>query len=261
MNRIDQLFSSRKQRLLSVYFCAGNPTLEGTLQVLQALQDRGVDMVEIGIPFSDPMADGPVIQQAAQCALTNGMTLRHLFDQLGDVRRDIHIPLLLMGYLNPILQYGFDNFCRDAQGCGIDGLIIPDLPFEPATDDYRRMAEQYGLHLVSLITPQTDEDRIRLIDRHTRGFLYLVSTAAVTGARSSFDADTQAYFARIAAMKLSNPLLVGFGVGNKETFDAACRYTRGAIVGSKFVQLLQEKKTAGEAVEVLKRITMGNTPE
>ena len=229
MNRIDQLFQQKQERILSVYFCAGCPTKDGTANVLRSLQDAGVDMIEIGIPFSDPMADGPVIQGAATRALRNGMSLRLLFGQLRDIRRTVHIPLLLMGYLNPILNYGFEAFCRDCQACGVDGLIIPDLPLAEYVADYRDTALRYGLHVVMLITPETSDERVREIDRQTGGFIYMVSSAAVTGAR-----------------------LMGFGVSNRETFDAACSASSGAIVGSRFVTLLDE--CGGDAARAIGRL-------
>ena len=244
-NRINTLFESNPTNLLSVYFCAGCPTLDGTADVIRALQRGGVDMVEIGIPFSDPMADGVVIQEAATRALRNGMSLRLLFRQLTSIRQDVHIPLILMGYLNPILQYGFEDFCRSCAETGIDGLIIPDLPFREYLASYKPVADRYGLRVVMLITPETSEARIRDIDAHTDGFIYTVSSAATTGAQHDFDASKQAYFRRIASMNLRNPLLVGFGVSNRETFQAACAHASGAIVGSRFVTLLNEH--AGDA--------------
>lgn len=242
MNRIDQLFQTKSSRILSIYFCAGCPTPDGTAATIQALQDAGVDMIEIGIPFSDPLADGPVIQQAATTALRNGMSLRRLFDQLADIRRTVHIPLLLMGYLNPILQFGFEAFCQRCRACGIDGLIIPDLPLREYREHYQATAERYGLHVVMLVTPETSDERVREIDRHTGGFIYMVSSAAVTGAQRSFDEQKQAYFRRIEAMHLRNPRMIGFGISNRQTFEAAAAHAAGCIIGSKFVSLLAEEK-------------------
>ena len=173
MNRINQLFSTKQKDILSIYFCAGFPTLEGTASTIKALEKKGINMIEIGIPFSDPMADGPVIQHAATQALRNGMTLRRLFGQLEQIRTDVRIPLVLMGYLNPIMQYGFENFCRQCQACGIDGVIIPDLPYKDYQESYRPIAQQYGIHVIMLITPETSEERIRQIDAHTDGFIYM----------------------------------------------------------------------------------------
>lgn len=245
MNRINQLFATRSRNLLSIYFCAGHPTLEGTADVIRTLERKGIDMIEIGIPFSDPMADGPVIQDAATKALRNGMTLRKLFAQIEGIRSDVSIPLILMGYLNPIMQFGFENFCRRCRETGIDGVIIPDLPFKDYLSDFRPVAERYDLRVVMLITPETSEERIRLIDEHTDGFVYMVSSASVTGAQRNFDEQKQAYFRRINAMQLRNPRMIGFGISNRQTLEAAQANAAGAIIGSKFVQLLDA--AAGDA--------------
>ena len=251
MNRIDQLFQTHKDHVLSIYFCAGTPTLEGTAEVIRTLERKGVQMIEIGIPFSDPMADGPVIQHAATQALRNGMTLRKLFSQLEQIRTDVRIPLVLMGYLNPIMQYGFENFCRQCQACGIDGVIIPDLPYKDYLESYRPIARQYGIHVIMLITPETSEERIRQIDAHTDGFIYMVSSAAVTGAQKEFNAQKQAYFQRIKQMQLRNPRMIGFGISNKSTYESAAAYASGCIIGSKFVTLLEDEKDAGKAIDKL----------
>jgi tryptophan synthase alpha chain len=248
MNRITALFNSKPAGILSVYFTAGYPALNDTLPVLEALQAQGIDMAEIGIPFSDPMADGPVIQHAATQSLRNGMSLRLLFAQLRHVRPTIRIPLLLMGYLNPVMQYGFDAFCRSCTEVGIDGVIIPDLPFADYIAHYKTTADACGLKMVMLITPETSDERIRLIDAHTDGFIYMVSSAAVTGTQQRFDACRQAYFQRINDMNLKNPRLVGFGISNRATFDAATAASSGAIIGSKFVQLLAAAASPAEAV-------------
>ncbi|MDR4059588.1 tryptophan synthase subunit alpha, partial [Phocaeicola sp.] len=186
----------------AIYFCAGFPTLEGTASTIKVLEKKGINMIEIGIPFSDPMADGPVIQHAATRALKNGMTLKLLFDQLKDIRKEVQIPLVLMGYLNPIMQYGFKDFCRTCRETGIDGVIIPDLPFKDYMEEYRSIAEEQDVRIIMLITPETSEERIRLIDEHTDGFIYMVSSAAITGAQKDFNAQKQAYFQRIADMNL-----------------------------------------------------------
>ncbi len=251
MNRIDQLINKDKSNILSVYFTAGFPNLNDTLPIIQALEKKGVKLLEIGIPFSDPMADGPVIQASGSKALQNGMTLKTLFAQLATVRQSVQIPLVLMGYLNPIMQFGFSNFCAEAQRCGIDGIIIPDLPFEDYKENYKSIAEAHNLHIIMLITPETSEERIRLIDSHTGGFIYMVSTASVTGAKSSFGDENLAYFGRVNAMNLKNPRLIGFGISNKATFDAACNNASGAIIGSKFVTLLQSESSVDEAVDKL----------
>lgn len=251
MNRINQLFNQHPTHILSVYFCAGSPTLDGTANVIRALQEKGIQMVEIGIPFSDPLADGPVIQQAANQALNNGMTLRKLFGQLADIRRDITIPLVFMGYLNPILQYGFEPFCQSCCECGIDGMIIPDLPFDEYERHYHPIVEKYGLKAIFLVTPETDEARIRRIDHVSDGFIYVVSSASITGTQDSFDQTKQRYFERLAAMQLRNPLLVGFGISNRVTREAADQYASGVIVGSKFVSLLAESEQPETAVDKL----------
>lgn len=250
-NRINRLLRNGRKGVLSVYFTAGYPHLDDTLPVLRALQAQGADMAEIGIPFSDPMADGPVIQQSSAVALRNGMSLNVLFDQLRDVRKEIAMPLVLMGYLNPIMQYGFERFCRSCAETGIDGMIIPDLPFGDYLKAYKPVADRYGLKVIMLITPETSEERIRRIDEATDGFIYLVSTAATTGARQSFGDDQSAYFRRVAALGLRNPYLVGFGISNRATLEAAQAHSSGAIVGSKFVSLLGERATPQEAAAEL----------
>ncbi len=251
MNRLTQLFQNKKKNILSVYFTAGYPKLEDTASILTALQTHGIDLAEVGIPFSDPMADGPVIQHSAGEALHNGMSLRLLFDQLKDVRPEIKIPLVLMGYLNPIMQYGFERFCHSSAEAGIDGIIIPDLPFGDYLANYKAIADSHDLKMIMLITPETSEDRIRLIDQYTGGFIYMVSSASTTGAQQKFDESKQSYFSRVANMRLRNPLLVGFGISNRDTLEAASAHTNGAIVGSKFIQLLGECATPEEAVKQL----------
>lgn len=250
-NRINHLLQDGRINILSVYFTAGYPRLSDTLPTLRELQRQGVDMVEIGIPFSDPMADGPVIQQSSTVALRNGMSLRVLFDQLRDVRREITIPLILMGYLNPIMQYGFENFCRTCAETGIDGMIIPDLPFNDYLRYYKPIADRYHLRIIMLITPETTPERIRLIDAHTDGFIYMVSSASTTGAQQSFNESKQEYFRRINGMNLRNPRLIGFGISNKATLEAAQANASGAIIGSKFVSLLGTAPSVSEAVTQL----------
>jgi len=251
MNRITQLFDTQKNDILSIYFTAGYPALNDTQPILEALQDNGVNLAEIGIPFSDPMADGVVIQRSSTQALRNGMSLRLLFEQLKGIRRTVRIPLILMGYLNPVMQYGFKAFCQSCKAVGVDGMIIPDLPFADYISIYKPIAEKYDLKVIMLITPETSDERIRLIDRHTSGFIYMVSSAAVTGAQKDFDDAKQAYFQRINDMNLQNPRLVGFGISNKATFDAAVGNASGAIIGSKFVQLLGNTASPAEAVKKL----------
>ncbi len=252
MNRINQLFNDKKNNILSVYFCAGDPTLESAPEIIRTLEKKGVDMIEIGIPFSDPMADGPVIQNASTRALRNGMTLKKLFAQLEDIRKDVSIPLILMGYLNPILQYGFTDFCIKCRECGIDGAIIPDLPFKEYQEEFRAPAEKYGLKIIMLITPETSEERIRQIDDNTDGFIYMVSSAAVTGTQKNFDEQKQAYFQRIDGMHLKNPRMIGFGISNRQTFESAAAHAAGCIIGSKFVTLLEEEE--GDADKATDRL-------
>lgn len=252
MNRINQLFNSNKKDILSIYFCAGAPTLNGTSEVIRTLEKHGVSMIEVGIPFSDPMADGIVIQNAATQALRNGISLKLLFEQLRDIRKSVKVPLVLMGYLNPIMQFGFENFCRRCTECGIDGVIIPDLPFRDYQKQYRIVAERYSIRIIMLITPETSEERIREIDAHTDGFIYMVSSAATTGAQQDFNEQKRLYFKKIEDMNLNNPLMVGFGISNKVTFQAACKHAAGAIIGSKFVTLLEEEKDPEKAILKLK---------
>lgn len=252
MNRINQLFRTKKSNILSIYFCAGTPSADGTADVIRSLEQKGIDMIEIGIPFSDPMADGPVIQAAATRALRNGMSLRRLFAQLENIRQSVNIPLVLMGYLNPILQYGFERFCQECRRTGIDGAIIPDLPFREYEENYRPVAERYGIKIIMLITPETNEERIRLIDAHTDGFIYMVSSAATTGTQRDFNEQKQAYFRRIEAMNLHNPCMIGFGISNRQTYEAASAHAAGCIIGSRFVTLLEEEKgNAGLAADRL----------
>ena len=252
MNRIDQLFQQKKENILSVYFTAGYPQLDDTIRVMQALEKEGVEMLEIGVPFSDPMADGPVIQASGTQALLNGMSVKTLFSQLEDVRTTVTIPLILMGYLNPILQFGFEAYCLRAASCGIDGLIIPDLPFAEYLENYKPIADRHGLHMIMLITPETSEERIRMIDDHTSGFIYMVSSASVTGARKSFGEQNLEYFRKVNTMGLKNPRLIGFGISNRETFEAACEAAAGAIIGSRFISLLESESSVEAAAKKLR---------
>jgi len=243
MNRIDQKFQEDK-KLLSIYFSAGHPNLEDTVPILKKLQAAGVDMVEIGLPFSDPLADGPTIQESSTKALQNGMTTDKLFSQLENIREEIDIPLVLMGYFNPMMQYGIEKFCQRCQAIGIDGLIIPDLPVDVYHEQYKSLFDQYGLYNMFLITPQTPEERIRYIDQVSNGFIYMVSSAAVTGAQSSFGNTQTDYFQRIANMKLNTPTVVGFGISNAQTYEAASSHSRGAIIGSAFIKFLEQEGVA-----------------
>jgi len=240
-NRIVQLFKKKNRNVLSIYFTAGFPALNDTVQLLQLLQAAGVDMIEIGMPFSDPLADGPVIQHSSEEALKNGMTLKVLFEQLKDIRKTINIPLILMGYLNPVMQFGVDNFCKVAAEIGIDGVILPDLPMQEYLNEYKSVFEKNNLLNIFLITPQTTEKRIRFIDEHSNGFVYMVSSSSTTGNSSRVDAGKEAYFLRIKNMKLKNPTMIGFGISDKKSFINACEYANGAIIGSAFINALQEK--------------------
>ena len=252
MNKINQLFAnSQDRKLLSLYFCAGCPTFESTTDIIMATQRRGIDMVEVGIPFSDPLADGPVIQSAATQALHNGMSLKKLFEQLKSIKDDVKMPLVLMGYLNPILHYSIEAFCQSCAESGVSGAIIPDLPFKDYLDTVKPVADRYDLRIIMLITPETSEERIRFIDEHTDGFIYMVSSAAITGAQKSFDDAKQEDFRRINNMNLRNPRMIGFGISNKQTLEAAQQNAAGAIIGSKFVTLLNESNNADEALDKL----------
>jgi tryptophan synthase alpha chain len=249
LNKINKLFAEqpKDKKFLSLYFCAGCPTLEGTANVILTMQRRGIDFIEVGIPFSDPLADGPVIQSAATKALKNGMSLSKLFAQLQAIKDQVEIPLILMGYLNPILHYGIEEFCQSCVEAGVSGAIIPDLPFDDYLNIVKPVADKYDLRIIMLITPETSEERIRFIDDNTDGFIYMVSSASITGAQKSFDDAKQEYFRRIDAMKLRNPRMIGFGISNAQTLKAAQDNAAGAIIGSKFVTLLNENEGNADA--------------
>ncbi|QQX77116.1 MULTISPECIES: tryptophan synthase subunit alpha [Aequorivita] len=244
MNRIQNKLLENK-KLLSIYFTAGYPKLEDTVEILQQLENNGVDMVEIGLPFSDPLADGPTIQAISQKALENGMTTSLLFQQLKDIRKTVSIPLIIMGYFNPVLQFGIENFCRKCAEVGIDGLILPDLPLSEFQVNYVEIFKKYGLLNIFLITPQTSDERIRQIDAASEGFIYMVSSASVTGTSSGFGNAQEEYFKKIASLSLKNPQIVGFGINNSKTFQQATKYAKGAIIGSAFIKMLSEKEIAG----------------
>jgi tryptophan synthase alpha chain len=237
MNRIQHTLSTT-EKMLSIYFSAGFPNLNDTKSLIEKLAGNGVDMIEIGLPFSDPLADGPTIQASSTQALKNGMTSEILFKQLNGIRETVTIPLIIMGYFNPILQFGVEKFLQQCWETGIDGLIIPDLPLEIYLCDYKNLFEDYGIAMIFLITPQTTEDRIRLIDANSNAFIYMVSSSSVTGSRDSFDENQLAYFERIKAMNLKNPQLIGFGISNKTTFQQATKNQKGAIIGSSFIQFI-----------------------
>lgn len=254
MNKINKLFEEQRQsgrKLLSLYFCAGCPTLEGTGNVIKTLQRRGIDMIEVGMPFSDPLADGPVIQSAGTVALKNGMTTDILFEQLRAIKDEVTIPLVWMGYLNVVMHYGIERFFQACVEAGISGVIIPDLPFRDYLDDVKPLADRYDLRIIMMITPETSEERIRFIDEHTDGFIYMVSSASITGAQQSFGDAKLEYFRRIDDMQLRNPRMIGFGISNKQTLESAQNHAAGAIIGSKFVTLLRETQDTEEAVNQL----------
>ena len=248
-NRIDLAFNAKKSRLLSVYYTAGYPNLEDTAEIAEAIEKAGADLIEIGMPFSDPIADGPTIQESNNAALANGMNLQHLFEQLQNIRQHVTIPIILMGYINPVLQYGVERFCKACQQVGIDGLILPDLPMQEYLDEYKSVFEANGLYNIFLITPQTAEERIREIDEYTNGFIYMVSSASTTGAKSGISEGQEAYFKRVKAMDLKNPTLIGFGISNYETFDKACQHASGAIIGSAFVRAIGQGKPVAGATQ------------
>ena len=238
MNRINQIFE-RRENLLSIYFTAGFPRIDDTVKIIKELDKSQVDIIEIGLPFSDPLADGPTIQKSSEKALSNGMTTNLLFDQLKDLRKISDIPVVIMGYFNPILQYGIEKFCSNCKDVGIDGLIIPDLPADIFKKNYKIIFEKYKLNMMFLITPQTSNERISLIDDLSKGFIYMVSSYSVTGAKDSFDKYQIEYFKRIKKLNLSNPLLIGFGISNKKTFQTACQNSNGAIIGSAYIKYIE----------------------
>ena len=238
MNRIDELFAKKQQHILNVYCTAGYPHLNSTIDVLKSLQDNGADLIEIGMPYSDPLADGPVIQQSNMVALENGMSIPVLFQQLQSVRNTIHLPIILMGYMNPILQFGLEKFCQYAENAGVDGVILPDLPMFEFENDYKPVFEKHNLKFIFLVTPETGEERIRKIDGLCSGFLYAVSSSSTTGNNKPIE-DQEMYFKKLQAMQLRNPILVGFGIKDKATFNAACQHTNGAIIGSAYIKALE----------------------
>ena len=255
MNRIQRLFQDRKRDLLSVFYTAGFPDLDDTVRVGEALAHAGADLIEIGIPFSDPIADGPVIQASNKTALDNGMTLGLLLDQVKELRKDVTVPIVLMGYINPVLQYGMERFCHDASNAGVDGLILPDMPLEVYESRFKNVVEAAGLIYVFLISPTTSEARIRRIDEVSNGFIYAVSASSTTGARTGFADEQIGYFKRLQAMNLRNPFLIGFGISDRETFATACDYGAGAIVGSAFISMLARKgDVSGSVTEFVRSL-------
>jgi tryptophan synthase alpha chain len=237
MNRIETLFQNKQQNILSVYCTAGYPLLDSTVPVMMALQENGADMIELGMPYSDPLADGPVIQQSSMQALQNGMTISKVFEQLRGFRHHVYLPVLLMGYMNPVLQYGFENFCRQAADLAIDGLIIPDLPMYEFEHEYGTFTQRFGLSFIFMVTPETSDERIRKIDELSSGFIYAVSSSSTTGKNTDLTMQ-QSYFERLRNMKLRNPVLVGFGIRDKQTFNAACVHANGAIIGTAYINAI-----------------------
>ena len=253
MNRIDQLFREKKENILSIYFTAGHPTLNSVDQIIKTLASEGVDMIEIGMPFSDPIADGPVIQKSSHKALINGMSLKNLFSQLKDIRNEVNIPLILMGYLNPVIQYGIEKFADTCRETGIDGLILPDLPLDIYIDKYLSIFESRGLYNIFLIAPQTSSKRILQLDAASKGFLYMVAASSTTGMRKNFEQYQQEYFERVKNLKLKTPRIIGFGISDRETFTQACRHANGAIIGSAFVNALEDNRDTEKAVRTFIR--------
>ncbi|HRX11789.1 MAG TPA: tryptophan synthase subunit alpha [Draconibacterium sp.] len=249
MNRINNLFETKKENILSVYFTAGYPKLNDTVEIIQLLEKNGVDLIEIGIPFSDPTADGPTIQRSSEIALKNGMNLELLFDQLQNIRESVKIPLILMGYINPVYQFGVERFCAKCAEIGIDGAILPDLPLNEFENEYKAFFAENNLHNILLITPQTSENRIRQIDAASSGFIYMVSSSSTTGAGKKVEDFQQSYFQRIQNMDLKNPRLIGFGISDNATFVNACKYANGAIIGSAFVKSFNSELSLTDSVK------------
>lgn len=248
MNRVDKLFAKKQNGILNVYFTAGYPSLNSTGIIIKALEKAGVDLIEVGMPYSDPLADGPTIQQSSQVALKNGMTLPLLFDQIEAVRKTTEIPLVLMGYFNQVMQYGEEAFVKKCVEVGVDALILPDLPLKEYEESYKQLFENYDLGISFLMTPQTDEARVRKIDALSRGFVYMVSSASITGAKSGITDEQITYFERTKSLNLKSPRLIGFGISDKKTFDTACTYANGAIIGSAFIKVLDQEDNLDDTV-------------
>ena len=248
MSRINDLFKRKSERVLNIYCTAGYPQPDSTLKVMKAVQDNGADIIELGMPYSDPLADGPIIQASSTIAIANGMTIKKLFEQLKDFRKEIHLPVILMGYMNPVLQYGFEKFCSDATAVGVDGLILPDLPEYEFETEYGAIIKKYGLDFIFLVTPETSDERIKKLDELSTGFLYAVSSSSTTGSDKNMT-DVNHYLQKLKSLQLRNSILVGFGIKDKPTFDAACRYANGAIIGSAFVKALEGSKNEEQSVK------------
>lgn len=263
MNRLQQLFEKKSAKVLNVYCTAGYPYLESTLPVIKALQNNGADIIELGMPYSDPLADGPVIQHSSSVALANGMTIKKLFEQLKDLRKSTAdggigdmLPVILMGYMNPVLQYGFEKFCADAAAVGIDGLILPDLPMYEFETEYGALIKKYGLDFIFLVTPETSEERVKKLDGLSSGFLYAVSSSSTTGKEKNMNSVPR-YLKKLKSFKLKNPVLVGFGIKDKETFEAACKDANGAIIGSAFIKALEDSKDVSESAGMFLKSVLG----
>jgi tryptophan synthase alpha chain len=253
-NKLDTLFSTRQTNILNMYCTAGYPHLDSTEPVMLSLQESGADIIELGIPYSDPIADGPIIQQSNMQALANGISIKKIFSQLQNVKDQLHIPVILMGYLNPVMQYGIENFCTDAAAAGVSGIILPDLPMYEYEHFYKKVFEDNGLHCIFLISPQTSPERIKKADELSRGFLYAVSSSATTGKQTDFAAQ-ESYFKKIKKMQLKNPVLIGFGIKDKSTFDMACEYASGAIIGSAYIKALENAEDiAGSTARFIQHI-------
>ena len=240
MNRITNLFKEKKNNILSIYFTAGYPSLNDSIEIIKTLDECNVDLIEIGMPFSDPIADGPIIQNSSNIAIDNGMNLNVLFDQLADIRKITEIPIILMGYVNPVYQFGYDKFIKKILDCHLDGLILPDLPFDDYKIQFKPIFDKKNLSFISLITPNTSENRIKQIDNNSNGFIYMVSSSSITGKKSSFNKNQIHYFNRINSLSLKNPKIIGFGISDKESFEQACKYSNGAIIGSNFIKSLDK---------------------
>lgn len=256
MSRISDLFKRKNKKVLNIYCTAGYPNSDSTMRVIQSLEECGADIVELGMPYSDPLADGPVIQQSSTIALSHGMTIKRLFEQLKDLRTHNQIPVILMGYMNPVLQYGFEKFCAEAAAVGVDGLILPDLPEYEFETEYGAIIKKHGLDFIFLVTPETSDERVRRLDSLSSGFLYAVSSSSTTGSDKNM-ADTSSYLQRLEAMKLKNPVLVGFGIRDRASFEDACRHANGAIIGSAFVKALQNSKSEEETVRQFMKEVIG----
>lgn len=248
MDRITTLFANKRKHILNIYFTAGYPKLDSTKEIILSLEKAGADLIEIGMPYSDPLADGPTIQESGQVALKNGMTLEILFQQIEETRKHTGIPLIMMGYFNQVMQYGEETFLKKCAEVGVDGLILPDMPMDVYETQYKSLFEKYDLKIIFLITPQTSEERIRQVDGLSTGFIYMVSNSSITGAKSGISEGQLAYFERINQMKLVNPRLIGFGISDNETFEIACQYAHGAIIGSAFIKALAKAENIKETV-------------